>query len=30
MKKELGPDFKFNFDEKINPVNLEGGVSAIA
>ena len=30
MKKELGQDFKFNFDEKINPVMAEGGSSAIA
>jgi HAD superfamily hydrolase (TIGR01456 family) len=30
MKKELGEDFKFKFDEGINPVNQEGGVSAIA
>jgi len=30
MKKELGQDFKFKFDEKINPVMAEGGSSAIA
>lgn len=30
IKKELGEDFKFKFDEKINPVMQEGGVSAIA
>ncbi|KAG9192914.1 hypothetical protein G6011_11648 [Alternaria panax] len=30
MKKELGHDFKFKFDESVNPVNQEGGVSAIA
>ncbi|KAF1836938.1 cat eye syndrome critical region protein 5 precursor [Decorospora gaudefroyi] len=30
IKKELGSDFKFKFDEKINPVMQEGGVSAIA